>query len=878
MQQTDKKSNNKNNTPLIEFENFSFTYPQMQTPALSDIDLSIRNGEFVTICGKSGCGKSTLLRCLKPILAPKGDICGHALFNGNELFSLSHKEQCRKIGFVLQSPEEQAVCDKVWHELAFGLESLGLPTAEIRERVAEMASFFGIASWFHKDVSTLSGGQKQLLNLASVMVMNPEILILDEPTSRLDPISARDFLQILSRLNLELGITVIIAEHRLDDAFSISDRVIVLDEGKIIASGSPSCVGKALKAGNNEMFFALPAPMRVYADTENGDSFPVTIREGRAWLSDYASSVCLSPIENTETYSYGDAVIELDEVWYRYGKDMPDIIRNMSFSLHSGEVCAIMGGNGAGKSTMLSLICGTLKCQRGRIKKRGGCSVALLPQNPQSLFLKKMVKEDLYEIFEGSALSASEIDDKVSRVVSLCRLSALLSRHPYDLSGGEQQRVALAKILLTEPSVLLLDEPTKGFDAHFKHIFAEILLSLKHSGVAIALVSHDIEFCAEYSDRCVMVFDGGIVCENTPRKFFKDKSFYTTSANRLARGIIDDVILPEDIISALGKEATSLPKREEALYTPQKAEPQVGKSRRFSPVRLALGAAFVILCAITVIFLHNSFTDNRAVLIQGIELLFAGLGLGFLLPRRKTTAEPVMATSDRLSKRSLLAAVFVLIAVPLTILAGVRLFGDRRYYLVSVLIMLETLIPFFVVFENRRPQARELVIISILCAISVFGRVAFYMIPQFKPSLAIIIITGIALGGESGFLVGAISGFVSNFFFGQGPWTPWQMFAYGIVGFVSGLLFKNGRIKHTRLSLCIFGAIATVLLYGGIMNPASVITFYPQVTSELIIASYAMGLPFDLLHAGATAFFLWFAGEPTIEKLDRLKLKYDIYA
>ena len=262
-------------------DHVTFTYPDREKPALSDLCLEIRQGELVTLCGRSGCGKTTLLRLLKPALAPHGAVSGEILFTGRPLAELSDRQQSEQIGFVMQSPDNQIVTDKVWHELAFGLESMGLKTPEIRTRVSEMASFFGIQTWFHKSVTELSGGQKQLLNLASVMAMQPSVLILDEPTSQLDPIAAADFLETVRKINRELGTTVLLSEHRLEDAFPMSDRVLVMEAGKIIADGPPRTVGEVIRESRQEMFAALPTPMRVHAQVENGLACPVTVRDGR---------------------------------------------------------------------------------------------------------------------------------------------------------------------------------------------------------------------------------------------------------------------------------------------------------------------------------------------------------------------------------------------------------------------------------------------------------------------------------------------------------------------------------------------------------------------------------------------------------------------
>ncbi|MDR0468635.1 MAG: ATP-binding cassette domain-containing protein, partial [Peptococcaceae bacterium] len=536
---------------IYKIQNLTFTYPTRGVPALFDVDLTVGRGEFITLCGPSGCGKTTLLRHLKPSATPFGEKSGTIAFEGTPLGELPARDAASKIGFVLQSPENQIVTDKVWHELAFGLESLGLGTPEIRLRVAEMASYFGIQTWFHKPVTELSGGQKQLLALASIMALHPSALILDEPTSQLDPIAAGEFLATVGKINRELGVTVILTEHRLEEAFPLSTRAIVMDKSRIIADGTPKEAGLALRGQDHVMFFAMPAPMRVWAACDSGDDCPVTVRDGAIWLAAQPVNRELMPKETTFGTPQGlKPAVELEEVWFKYEKALPDVIKGLSFRARFGEITAILGGNGTGKTTALSLIAGINTPYRGAV--RTDAETYTLPQNPQALFVAKTVREDLLEMLSDQKMPKAVKNQRLAAMVKLCRLDGLLDNHPYDLSGGEQQRAALAKVLLLQPRILLLDEPTKGLDAEFKHIFAAILRRLTAAGVAVIMVSHDVEFCAAYADRCALFFDGGIVTENKPRAFFAGNSFYTTSANRMARDVLPDAVTVNDIIRALG--------------------------------------------------------------------------------------------------------------------------------------------------------------------------------------------------------------------------------------------------------------------------------------------------------------------------------------
>ncbi len=548
-----------------QISDLSFTYPLKKDPALKNINLSICPGEFITLCGRSGCGKTTLLRHLKTVLTPHGSRSGQILFTGISLAEVDQRAQAQDIGFVMQSPDNQIVTDKVWHELAFGLESLGYDTAEIRLRVAEMANYFGIQNWFYRNVSKLSGGQKQLLNLASIMAMQPAVLILDEPTSQLDPIAASDFLATVKKINRELGTTIIMTEQRLEEALPLSDRVLVMDKGQIISDASPRETGERLREWNHDMFLAMPAPIQIYTGLASSLPCPVTVREGRMWLDSFDFSPQQPPqkkavIQSPAVGSGGTPAIELKDIWFRYEKNSPEVIKGLSLTIQQGEFYAIVGGNGSGKTTVLNIIAGIIKAYHGRVlfhgsnqaagRRRDGDKVRLcaLPQNPQSLFVKKTVALDLKEMLDGQGLSRAEQQQRINAVAELVDITELLAMHPYDLSCGEQQRAALAKVLLREPEILLLDEPTKGLDSHFKMKLAGILQELQAQGVTIVTVSHDIEFCARYADRCALLFDGTVVTENTARTFFAGNSFYTTAANRMARHIFPDAVTTEDVI------------------------------------------------------------------------------------------------------------------------------------------------------------------------------------------------------------------------------------------------------------------------------------------------------------------------------------------
>ena len=427
----------------FKVENLSFTYSGRTAKTLDNVNFRADKGEFVLLCGESGCGKTTLLRLLKSSLAPYGETEGNIYFEGKELSSYDTRQQASSVGFVMQNTDNQIVTDKVWHELAFGLESLGMKSSEIRTRVSEMASFFGIQSWFYKKVTELSGGQKQLLNLASVMVMQPSVLILDEPTSQLDPIAAGEFLKTIEKINRELGTTIILTEHRLEDAFPMADRVVVMDGGRIIADDTPDCVGKILKSTNHCMYRSLPTPVRVHGCVENSLKCPLTVRDGRMWLEEYSKNHTVNsdaiPSDSSDD-SEKNVVVEICDGWFRYEKEADDIVKGFSLKVYKGELYSVLGGNGTGKTTALSLVSGLNTPYRGKVfikgkeisKIKGLYSgvLGVLPQNPQSIFVKKTVYLDLLEILSEKKFSKEAKEKKIQNVSVLCHIEKLLNSHP----------------------------------------------------------------------------------------------------------------------------------------------------------------------------------------------------------------------------------------------------------------------------------------------------------------------------------------------------------------------------------------------------------------------------------------------------------------
>lgn len=528
---------------LIQVSGLSFRYPGAGRDAVRDVTFSMEKGEFAVLCGASGCGKSTLLRMIKRELSPLGERTGEIRYREQPLESLSDRESASAIGFVMQKPEQQIVTDKVWHELAFGAENTGIPAEKAARRIAETASWFGIGQWYERDTAELSGGQKQLLNLASVLVMQPELVILDEPTAQLDPIAASEFITAVRRLNQELGITILMAEHRLEEAVPGCDRLMVMESGELIANGKPGEVIGSLR-DRPELLCGMPAASRLHAMIGAEGECPLTVRQGRELAERYLSGRAISLPERQYTVPEENA-LEFSDVFFRYSRYSPDVLKGLSFSVGKGELFCILGGNGSGKTTALSAAAALVKPYSGTVRVFGKklkeyrnqslyreC-LALLPQDVQTVFLKSTVREEL----KDAGITPEELPYD---------LTHLLDMHPYDLSGGEQQLAALAKVLAQKPKLLLLDEPTKGLDAAAKQGIIKVLRSLRDSGVTVVTVTHDVEFAAGCADRCAMFFNGRVVSVGTPAEFFPENSFYTTAAVRMTRGLCTAAVTVED--------------------------------------------------------------------------------------------------------------------------------------------------------------------------------------------------------------------------------------------------------------------------------------------------------------------------------------------
>lgn len=975
---------------IIELKKLSFRYSGEDKEVLSDIDLAIEEGGFYVICGASGSGKSTLLRQLKTSLQPVGQRSGRILYYGRDLEEVSQYTQSAKIGFVFQNPDTQIVTDKVWHELAFGLESIGMPQDMIRVRVAEMASYFGIQNWFYQSTDTLSGGQKQLLNLASVMVMHPKVLLLDEPVSQLDPIAAADFMATVHKLHAEFGITVIMAEHSLEEVAAYVDEVIFMKEGRLIAKGKMEELGNILETHDPSMEEILTVPMQIARGYEKlqkkkedtafttNDRIPYTVALGQKWMAqrfplakqEEIKGFPFTKQEETEKFAFAKQeeaqrflgakqeeagrftsvkqkekkslpakdpkkqnrgkrsfdgkkipfAIQCTELCYHYPQADVDVVDHLSLFVEEGAIFALMGGNGSGKTTTLHLLGGLLKPQKGTIeffgrsltkykeKELRNGILGVLPQDPTTLFVRKTVEEDLYEVLEDQKEQNQiktffgETKQEIwQNVIALLGIEDLLKKHPYDLSGGEQQKAALAKVLLRQPAILLLDEPTKGLDAGSKKRLGELLVGLSQKKVTILMVSHDIEFCAKYATKTGLFFDGNIASMQDTKEFFVENHFYTTAANRMCRNYFPDVVTVQDairvctdtdiedcnefVLKAVEQEKAVQEKNNQNKAEPDKIEQEKVQQNKMQQDKeeqkkdeqskneqeKAKQDRAEGLSAENINGNKNEISGKASVQNSDSDAV-----------TERTTKERI-ATERENSKHSvdtkqILSVVLTeLIGIPLCIAIGFFFFGDRKYLFISMMTAVLSCIPFWTSLSRGKYSAKKVVLIAVLVAIATAGRSVFFMFPGIKPMAAVVIVTGISLGAEAGFLTGSLTMLLSNMLFGQGPWTPWQMFSMGLIGLLAGLLATAGKERmEKRSSLCLFGLISPLVIYGGIMNFASLLMMSYTINKESIIAIYLSGIPMDLLHAVSTVVFLAVGGKPMLEKIERVKKKHGI--
>ena len=792
-------------TPAVRIVDYTFAYPGGE-PVLDHVSLEVAEGALCVVVGPTGCGKTTLLRALKPELARAGshagtiEVLGHALVrDGRVTGELSPERSAREIGFVAQDPAAQIVCDTVWHELAFGLENIGTPAPEMRRRIAEVAHFFGIEALMHAACEELSGGQQQLVNLAAVLALRPRLIVLDEPTAQLDPHARRQFLYLLGRVRRELGITVILSTHAPEETEALATQT-----------------------------FAM------------GTLSPLARREDAERL--------LEPRRRTREHALAAAatVVTARDLHVRYQREDPWVLRGVDLAVRRGTIHLIVGGNGCGKSTLLAALAGARTAQRGTIDNALAGRQALLPQDPKALFVCDTAAEELAEWRDRCGYTA----DDVRAVVARLGLTGLEGASPLDLSGGQQQKLALAKLLLTRPELLFLDEPTKGLDPASAAECAEMLHELADAGCTIVGVTHDLDFACAVADEVSMLFDGEIACTEPARAFFAHNLIYR----------------PHDASRFFG-----------ALLE------RMDEGRAGGSEHAGTAAAAGTCTATDVDTTTGAGTDtgtdaascaNRTCRTSRADETTAAAPSN---STRKTTPHRARGVVEALA----------LAAVP-AVLAISTLAGIRQTAILSFAVVIAAIGIFFASFETSSARLRELMPTVVLAALAAAGRIVFAAVPSMKPVSAIAIIAGVVLGRRSGFMVGALAALASNFFFGQGPWTPWQMYAWGLVGWGAGALAQTGvfgvrpsataspsalrRVVGTA-SLLVYGFISSVA-YGWILNAWTVLGFLHAHTTFQVLAVYAASLSFDIAHGVATVGFLLALWAPWQRKLARVLKSY----
>ncbi len=555
---------------LIKIRDLTFYYGDASRPALQDVNLDIEDGEFVLVTGPSGCGKTSLCRCLNGLIPHfyGGEIAGGLEVQGLDVMRHTTRELATRVGMVFQDPENQLVSMDVQREIAFGLENLAFPRDVMAKRVEESLDTLGISGLRHRQVHELSGGEKQKVVISSVLALHPDILVLDEPTSELDPKSAEEVLSIVRRLNDELGITVILVEHRLDRVVHLVDRMIVMDEGKIIADGSPRAV---LSNGDiTSVGAGVPPIVRIVQRLrDNGfniDDIPLTVKEGRSMLKDIFMGAKGSTLSQTESADNGRPVIEIDKLWHAYPEGIT-ALKNVSLRICEGEFVAIMGRNASGKTTLVKHINGLLQPTKGKVIVSGidtrratiaqlSRKVGFIFQNPNDHIFADTVEEEIAFILKNLGFDSGEIAARIDEMLEMFALKEFRRQYPRSLSGGERQRVAMASVLVARPRVLILDEPTRGMDYRLKSELMRFLNGYREKGNTVVLVTHDVETVAEHADRVVLLSEGRVVVDGNKRDVLSRALFFSPQINRLVQafekyGVPNNILTVDEALDIL---------------------------------------------------------------------------------------------------------------------------------------------------------------------------------------------------------------------------------------------------------------------------------------------------------------------------------------
>jgi len=549
---------------LIKLYDFTFTYNGANKPALQNVALTIEDGEFILITGPSGGGKSTLCRCFNGLVPHfyGGTISGRAEVQGMDILRTPPKELTTKVGMVFQDPENQLVTTDVEREIAFGLENLGFPVNLIARRIEEALDTVGIASLRFRRHHELSGGEKQKVAIASVLALHPEVLVLDEPTSELDPQSAEEVLRLLERLNDELGITIILIEHRLDRVIHLVDRVLVMNEGIIQASGQPREV-----MNTDGLCLGIPPVIRLMqrlrAKGLKLGKLPLTVKEARLKLQ--------KVLRNINTTEFADdrldinPVLKVDKLWFSY--EDRAALRDIKITINKGEFIAIMGRNASGKTTLVKHLNGLARPSKGRVIIDGidtkQYSVAELSrqvgyvfQNPNDHLFADTVEEEVAFSLRNQGVEQENIDKSVERILNEFKLTRYRQVYPRNLSGGEKQRLALASVLVTRPKIIILDEPTRGMDYALKRELIGFLTDYCKYGNTVVMVTHDVETVAECADRVILLSEGRVVVDGSKREVLSKALLFSPQINRLAQalssfGVSDTTLTVDEMIGQI---------------------------------------------------------------------------------------------------------------------------------------------------------------------------------------------------------------------------------------------------------------------------------------------------------------------------------------
>ena len=533
---------------MIKINNFTFYYSDSTKPALADIDLRIDSSEFVLVAGASGSGKSSLCRCLNGLIPHfyGGKIKGYVNVCGKNVIETPTKKMAEEVGMVFQDPENQMLMTEVEREIAFGLENLCYPGDIISKRVEEALDSVGISNIRYRHPNNLSGGEKQKVAIASNLALHPQILVLDEPTSELDPKSAEDVINVLERLNDELGLTIILIEHRLDRVVHHVDRIIALSDGQVVLDGPP---GEILA---NQKFKSLgiglpPIASLAHAIRERGfnlERIPLTVKEGRRMFLNFFKNP--RKVELTDDKPTGGVKVEFRNVSYTYPNDI-DALKNISLKFNAGEFIAIMGRNASGKTTLVKHINSLLKPKKGSVLvstintknatvAQMAKTVGYVFQNPNAHLFADTVEEEIQYILKNRKMGGHEINSKTDSILKMFNLADKRDEYPRSLSGGEKQRVALASVIVTEPDILILDEPTRGMDYASKDYLMNFLDNYRRNGKVVVLVSHDIETVARHVDRVILLSEGKIIVDDSKRKVMSKALLFSPQINRLIQG------------------------------------------------------------------------------------------------------------------------------------------------------------------------------------------------------------------------------------------------------------------------------------------------------------------------------------------------------